>query len=118
MRFVLKLMVWGFVALLVLPSISPLSNVGEQPNVANADAAEPAIIDSSDAIRAAVALAEDVRGMCARDPAVCDTGRKIAVAAVERAKEGAGIVASMVEHHRAEKLRLTADDTAPEVTQP
>ena len=50
-----------------------------------------------EALGFAAGVAQDLRSLCDRDPQICQTGRKIAGVAMERAREGASIAASLIE---------------------
>ncbi|WP_018687339.1 DUF5330 domain-containing protein [Ahrensia kielensis] len=110
MRFIFKLMFYGFLALAILPSFadSPIetSIKEEQSQTAQKETA----FNSVEALQLAASVASDVRSICSRDPYVCETGQKIVIATLERAKHGAYIVAGMVENHR-DKRKNEADIT-------
>lgn len=101
MKFMFKMIIWGFVALMILPSIAPFDTKQTKVLLSNND--ENTQITSNDAMRLAVNVASDIQGLCARSPEICQTSGKILTTAVERAQNGALIVAKMVEKHRTEK---------------
>ncbi|MDZ7822862.1 MAG: DUF5330 domain-containing protein [Ahrensia sp.] len=99
MRFILKLMMWSFVALVILPSVAPVESHQSKTDTA----AERPQLSSTDAVSLAVGIANDVRGLCVREPALCEIGQQAIMVAIERARDGAVIVGAMVEEHRAKQ---------------
>lgn len=105
MRFIFKLMFWGFVALMIVPSFAPNAQTkgAEVTLISDNQSTNGASIDASDAIQLAAGIANDVRGICARDPQLCNIGEQVLLGALERARQGAIVVATMIEDHRAKK---------------
>lgn len=110
MRFIFKLMFYSFLALAILPSFAE-SPVDPSSDIESSDStAAETTFNSVEAIQLAASVASDVRSICNRDPYVCETGQRIVIATLERARDGAHIVAGMIENHR-EKRNLEADQT-------
>lgn len=99
MRFLLKLMVLGFVGLMLLPSFVPTDNTGGDEAWRAADPVSPTQVAWS-AATIAHGVADDVRGLCERDQQICAHGAMLAGMAIERARHGARIALSMVEDRR------------------
>lgn len=113
MRFIFKFVFWGFIALMILPSVVdvPDSNVIEQRDqVSDASSAPHDNFSSLDAMHVAVGVAGYLKNICSNDAELCENGSRLAESAVARAKQGALVVASMVESHRSE-MRQTNDPT-------
>lgn len=108
MRFIFKLMFYSFLALAILPSFAELPAETTVEETEEALAPQAASFKSVEALQLAASVASDVKSICSRDPYVCETGQRIVVATLERAKHGAHIVAGMIENHR-EKRRAEAD---------
>lgn len=112
MRFMFRIVVWGFIALLVLPSVAPVPVVDQNDR----DQASLALDESkdqfstSDAVYMAVGVSQYLREMCSHDAELCESGGRLIEATLERAKQGAVVLAHMVEEHRT-KVRETQDQT-------
>lgn len=112
MRFMFKIVVWGFIALLVLPSVAPLpqdKNLdGEHSQVASEKAGES--FTSADAFYMAVGVGQYLRDICSHDAELCESGGRLVEATFDRAKQGVVVLADMVEEHRS-NVRDTQDTT-------
>lgn len=100
-RFAFKMTVWGFLGLMILPSLVPAEQAG---TTAAADT-EIGAQTSIHAARFAGAVAEDMGSVCMRQPALCESGRALANAALARAHQGLVIAAGFIE-------RAQSDDAA------
>lgn len=96
-RFAFKMTVWGFLGLMILPSLVPADEAG---TIAAADAGTNAQT-SIHAARFAGAVAEDMGSLCTRQPALCESGRALADAALARAHQGLVIAAGFIERAQA-----------------
>lgn len=103
MRFLIKLAIFGFLGLLILPAVSPVEDdaagLTDKSTAIDMQSTAPSI----DAVRIAVGLAGDIKNICSRDPQMCEAGGRLAEAAMSRAKDGALVLARMVEEYRAEQ---------------
>ena len=110
MRFIFKLIFYSFLALVILPSFV------DAPSEADTGSQKTEIVEASasfssiEALQLASSVAGDVQSICGRDPYICETGQKIAIAAFERARDGAHIVAGLIEDYR-EQRRTQSDQT-------
>ena len=95
-RFAIKATVWGFLGLMALPSLVP----ADLPEADTAAAASP-MQTTAHARRLAGAMAEDVGSICSRQPALCESGRALADAAVARAHQGLIIASGLFASARA-----------------
>ncbi len=101
MRFILKMMVWSFLGLLVLPSVVSLDEKSQQsPEVSEATTSTPG---GHEAITIAIGLAQDIRGICERKPLLCQAGQRVLASTMERARDGVVVLGQMVEQHRAQR---------------
>lgn len=93
MRFLLKLLVLGFIALAALPAFAP----AEYRVATAADAVDdaPSAFQVVSLVGQAVA---DIRSVCERNPAMCDTGGDIITYTTTRAREGLVIAYAMFRH--------------------
>ena len=95
-RFAIKATVWGFLGLMALPSLVP----ADLPEAGTAAAASP-MQTTAHARRLAGAMAEDVGSICSRQPALCESGRALADAAIARAHQGLIIASGLFASARA-----------------
>ena len=97
-RFAIKATVWGFLGLMALPSLMPA-------DLPEADTAAAAVASpmqtTAHARRLAGAMAEDVGSICSRQPALCESGRALADAAIARAHQGLIIASGLFASARA-----------------
>jgi hypothetical protein len=77
MFFLLRMAFWLGVVLVLLPSVSPAH---DQPATA---------VGASDAISAASATVQDLKGFCGREPDACTVGARIGTAIGYKAQAGA-----------------------------
>ncbi len=84
MRFLLRLSVWIFIALLFIP-------LDRNGRVTHVDSVSPV-----QALHAAQEALGDISMMCERRPDVCNAGRAAIRAAGERAREGARMAYEML----------------------
>ena len=113
MRFMFKLVFWGFLGLLVLPSLVEIPDGGATSrieHVSNATVATPNEFSTTDAIHMAAGVAGYLKNICTHDAQLCEDGGRLFEAALGRAKQGVVVVAGMVETHRA-KQREASDPT-------
>lgn len=109
----LKLVVWGFIGLMILPSFVEAPNMGAVDQSVQASVGPDTSVDNfstSDAIYVATGVAGYLRNICAHDAQLCENGGRLAEAAFARAKQGLVVVAGMVETHRA-KMNQVDDQT-------
>lgn len=113
MRFMFKLVVWGFIGLMILPSLveTPGNGVSDQSTQNSiAPDTDNAGFSTSDAIYMAAGVAGYLKDICAHDAELCENGARLAEAAFARAQQGAVVLAGMVETHRA-KMNDVSDPT-------
>ena len=113
MRFMFKLVIWGFIGLMILPSLveTPDSGTVDQPaQLSDGAGSSQDSFTTSDAVHMAAGVAGYLRNICEHDAELCENGARLVEAAFARAKQGAVVVAGMVETHRAEN-RETNDPT-------
>jgi hypothetical protein len=79
MFFLLRMAFWLGVVLILLPS-------------GTAQRAQTSDVNTSEAISAASATVQDLRGFCARQPDACSVGSQVAVAIGYRAQAGAKVL--------------------------
>ena len=97
-RFAIKATVWGFLGLMALPSLVP----ADRPEAEAAAAPAAGSMETSvHAARLAGAVAEEVGSVCSRQPALCESGRALADAAVARAHQGLIIASGLIASARA-----------------
>lgn len=112
MRFMFRIVFWGFIGLLILPSFVDLPE-GEHDShpqtVASKSDQNPAFT-SKDAMGLAFGVASYMKDICTNRAQLCESGGRLAMAAFDRAKDGALVVAKMVESHRDEAAQ-TKDPT-------
>lgn len=90
MRFLMKMMVLGFLALMALPYFAPQEYRGA------ADDSETGPTPSAFELVAMVGeAAADVRNICVRQPDVCETGSEIISYAGSKAREGLVVAYAM-----------------------
>ncbi len=112
MRFLLKLFILGFIGLAVLPAFAP-----EEYRQAAAETADgqqaPSALELTSLVGRAAA---DFRGICDRQPGVCESGMELMSYAGGRAREGLVIAYAMFRHGHpsmaAEKPRVASTETA------
>ena len=93
MRFLMKMMVLGFLGLMALPYSAPQEYRGA------ADAGDTGPTPSAFELAAMVGeAAADVRNICVRQPEVCETGGEIISYAGSRAREGLVVAYAMFRH--------------------
>lgn len=89
--FVTRACIWGFLGLLILPSVVPHDTA---PPAASND------VDATEttfhAVRVASAIASDMGSLCERQPAICDSGQRLAEAAALRARHGLSVASQMI----------------------
>lgn len=97
-RIAIKATVWGFLGLMALPSLVPAdrSEIG-----AKAAPTTTPTETTVHAARFAGAMASEVGSACSRQPALCESGRALADAAVARAHQGLMIASDLVAKARA-----------------
>lgn len=113
MRFMFKLVVWGFIGLMILPSLveTPDSGTVDQyEQLSDASGSSQDNFTTSDAMYMAAGVAGYLRNICTHDAELCENGTRLVEAAFARAKQGVVVVASMVETHR-EEVREANDPT-------
>ena len=113
MRFIFRCVFWGFIALLVLPSVVQVPDGGaitQTEKVPATSAATQESFTTLDAMNMAVSVAGYIKNVCTHDEKLCENGGRLAEAAIARAKQGALVVADMVETHRSE-MREANDPT-------
>lgn len=113
MRFMFKMVIWGFIGLMILPSLVETPDSGavdQSEQVSNASASAPNQFSTTDAMHMAVGFAGYLKNVCTHDAALCESGGRLVEAALVRAKKGVVVVAGMVETHRAEN-REASDPT-------
>ena len=94
MRFLLKLFILGFIGLTVLPAFAPEEY--QQAAAGTADGPQaPSAFELTSVVGRAAA---DVRGICDRQPGVCETGKDLISYAGTRAREGLVIAYAMFRH--------------------
>lgn len=109
MRFLFKLFVLGFLGLAFLPAVAP------SEYRLNAQSDDTAEAPSAFAVAALVGQAvADVRGICERQPQVCETGRDVIEYTGSKAREGLVIAYAMFRHGHP-SMRDAADQ-APEAS--
>ena len=79
MFFLLRMAFWLGVVLILLPS-------------GTSQRAQTSDVNTSEAISAASATVQDLRGFCARQPDACTVGSQVAVAIGYRAQAGAKVL--------------------------
>ncbi|MEM1376981.1 MAG: DUF5330 domain-containing protein [Pseudomonadota bacterium] len=94
MRFLFKLMVLGFLGLMALPSI--YSDMPDADGLNARDSQVSAIQLALSAGTFAAGVAQDARGLCAREESVCAHGAVVAGLAMERARHGAHIAMQLI----------------------
>ncbi|TCD14100.1 DUF5330 domain-containing protein [Oricola cellulosilytica] len=112
MRFLLKLLVLGFIALAVLPAFAPAEYRTATANHSGSDA--PSAFQVASLVGQAVA---DLRSICERNPAMCSTGGEIFSYSTARAREGLVIAYAMFRHghpsmNKSSSKETTVGDTA------
>lgn len=113
MRFMFKLVFWGFLGLMILPSLVETPDGGainQSEQNSNPTVATSNEFSRTDAMHMAVGVAGYLKNICTHDAQLCENGGRLFEAAVERAKQGVVVVAGMVETHRA-KQREASDPT-------
>lgn len=112
MRFMFRIVFWGFIGLMILPSIVDLPTGEQEPNIATvaSDTASSTAYTSRDAMGLAFGVAGYMKDICAHEAELCKSGGRLAKAAFERARQGALVVAKMVETHR-DNTAQTSDPT-------
>src|SRR5277367_3377054 len=100
MFFLLRMAFWLSIVLILLPSgttqqAQPVSNVG-----------------ASDAISAASATVQDLRGFCARQPDACSVGSQVAVSLGYKAQAGAKMLYEFLNEAMASHDMASQHDTA------
>ena len=93
MRFMIRLFVFGFIALAVLPAVAPAEYRSLAADTDNPDTPTVAAFAS-----ALGQMAVDLGDICDRQPAMCDTGRDFITYAGEKAREGLVIAYAMFRH--------------------
>ena len=92
MRFLFKMFVFGFIGLAVLPAFAP----EEYRRDSDAqDNGAPSALDLASVVGQA---AYDMRGICNRQPGVCETGEELIAFTGTKAREGLGIAYAMFRH--------------------
>lgn len=108
-----KLVVWGFIGLMILPSLveTPSSGADDQhTQITDGTSFSKDKFSPSDAFQMAGGVLGYLKNICAHDAELCENGARLVDAAISRAKQGAVVIAGMVETHRAE-LAATNDPT-------
>lgn len=108
-----KLVFWGFIGLMILPSLVATPDSGapdRSEQFSDASQTLPDHFSTADAMQMAVGVAGYLKNICAHDAQLCENGGRLIDAAITRAKQGVVVVAGMVETHRAEN-RNASDPT-------
>lgn len=96
-RFAIKMTFWGFLGLIALPSLVP----GETPATETSRPETGANLETTvHAARVAGAVAQEVGSICSRQPALCESGRALADAAIARAQEGLVVASGLISRAR------------------
>ena len=93
MRFLVKMVVLGFLALMALPFFAPQEYRGAADD--NEAGPTPSAFELATMVGEAAA---DVRNICVRQPGVCETGGEIISYAGSRAREGLVVAYAMFRH--------------------
>lgn len=96
MGLVTKAAFWGFLGLIALPSFYPQPEATQQGGTTISAPSTDVSVSPFEAVRFATGVAQDVRSVCDRDPFLCETGKRLADAALTRARDGARIAASLI----------------------
>ena len=117
MRFMFRLVFWGFIGLMILPSIVDVPVEEHDPNIAGAATESTSNSDftSRDAMGLAFGVAGYMKDICTHEAELCQSGERLAQAAFERAREGALVVARMVEAHRDNTARSSDPTTTSSI---
>lgn len=97
---ILKLATIGFIGLLALPSFAPADIAKSVQPVTNVDEDGQPYADQGSAVGFIASVAQDVSGICGRQPAVCANGARIIDGAFVRAEHGFRVAYAMVIQHR------------------
>jgi len=100
MFFLLRMAFWLSIVLILLPS-----NSAQQTAAADVGAA--------DAISAASATVQDLRGFCERQPDACSVGTRVAVALGYKAQAGAKLIYDVLSQKLAAHDGTSASGTGP-----
>jgi hypothetical protein len=103
-----RLSFYAFIGLLALPSLAPEGMRGDTQPVASVAADGTSYDADTSLIALGTGLVQDVTGLCARQPAICVQGARLADAAVVRAEHGLRIAYKMVINHRDTKAEAGA----------
>lgn len=87
-----KALLFGFLALLVLPSLVPAD---DDQAVASVQSGQTQVEPASAAAGLFGGIAADLGGLCQRQPTICENGAALALATVERAQRGLAIAGDM-----------------------
>lgn len=98
----LKLTTFAFIGLMALPSFAPRDVALSVEPVTNVDEAGTPYNDGATAVGFVTSLAQDVAGICYRQPEVCAKGAHLIDGALIRAEHGFRIAYAMVIKHRNE----------------
>lgn len=110
-----KLVIWGFIGLMILPSVVDIPDngaVNRQTQASVGSASHGDSFTTSDAISMAAGVAGYLKNICSHDAELCENGGRLVEAAFARARQGAVVVAGMVETHRAKM----SEDNDPTTT--
>lgn len=98
---IFKLAVIGFVGLLALPSLAPGDvRLDTQPVSSISSNGQP-YEDGFSAVAMFTGIAQDLTGLCMRQPTICIEGARLADATMVRAEHGFRVAHAMVmKHHQ------------------
>ncbi|MFZ2102177.1 MAG: DUF5330 domain-containing protein [Oricola sp.] len=112
MRFLFKIFALGFIGFAVLPAFAPEEfRAASSGNVG--DSAAPTALELASFVGQATA---DVRGICDRQPGVCETGQDLIAYTGTRAREGLVIAYAMFRHGHPSMRKDPAETATVETT--
>ncbi len=94
MRFVIKLLVFGFVALAILPAFAP-AEFRPLSSDHNPSEDNPSVVAVASVL---VQAAGDLKAICSRQPEMCETGREVLAYTGGKARDGLVIAYAMFRH--------------------
>lgn len=109
MRFLIKLIVIGFVALAVLPAFAP-EKYREGADTGKGEAQVPSPFQLMALVSQA---ASDLGNICTRQPAMCETGSEVIGYAGSKARQGLEIAYAMFRHGHPLMQRSSEDPADP-----
>lgn len=109
MRFLLKIVMFGFVGLMLLPAFAP-----SEYRAPGEDADAPPVPSPLEFAAMIGSAAADLRNICTRQPDICETGGEFVSYAGSKAREGLVIAYAMFRHGPSETATGTPTPLPPE----